>query len=229
MGLLRSLLFDNLGLKLVALLLAFVVYLHVYTERPATMMLAFPIELTDLADSLAVSGPAPPAVHAELRGTGKSLIRLRVTEPRIKVSLANAERGVFERRLTLDDLPLIATDRLEVTRLAGPTIVRLDVDRRVERDVPVAPRIEAEHAEGATLAFASSDPPRVRVRGPARVIAGLDSLRLPMVPVDARRDTVRVDAGPIEVPQGCTVAPMIARVTVAFTHGAQPAAASPTK
>ena len=37
MGLLRGLLFDNLGLKLVALLLAVIVYLHVYTERPATM------------------------------------------------------------------------------------------------------------------------------------------------------------------------------------------------
>ena len=37
MSLLRGLLFDNLGLKLTALLLALLVYLHVYTERPAHM------------------------------------------------------------------------------------------------------------------------------------------------------------------------------------------------
>ena len=41
MNLLRGLLLENMGLKLVALLLAFVVYLHVYTERPAVMTVAF--------------------------------------------------------------------------------------------------------------------------------------------------------------------------------------------
>ena len=40
MSLLRGLLFDNLGLKLVALLLAVMVYLNVYTDRPATMIAA---------------------------------------------------------------------------------------------------------------------------------------------------------------------------------------------
>ena len=57
-SLLRGILFDNLGLKLVALLLAVVVYLNVYTERPATMVVSFPIQITDLADSLSLSGPA---------------------------------------------------------------------------------------------------------------------------------------------------------------------------
>ena len=49
MSLLRGLLFDNLGLKFVALLLAVLVYLNVYTDRPATMIVSFPIRVTDLA------------------------------------------------------------------------------------------------------------------------------------------------------------------------------------
>jgi len=57
-NLLRSMLFDNLGLKLVALLLAVVVYLNVYTDRPATMMITFPIQITDLPDTLSLYGPA---------------------------------------------------------------------------------------------------------------------------------------------------------------------------
>lgn len=222
MGLLRGLLFDNLGLKLVALLLAVIVYLHVYTERPATMMIAFPLELTDLADTLTLSGPAPPPVNAELRGTGKSLIRLRLTEPRIKVSLANAEPGRFERRLSIEDLPLIATDRLEVTRFAGPTLVDLQVERTVERDVPVAPRVEGELPDGVTLAGRpGADPAMLRVRGPASVVARMDSVRLQPVHVDGRRDTVRVQAEPAELPEWCTVTPGIVEVTVAMARGAE--------
>ena len=81
MSLVRGLLFDNLGLKLVALLLAVLTYLNVYTDRPATMIVSFPIHVTDLPDSLSLSGPAPAVLQAELRGTAKQLIRLRVTEP----------------------------------------------------------------------------------------------------------------------------------------------------
>jgi len=84
---LRELLFENLGLKLAALLLALVVYLNVYTDRPADMIVSFPIELEGLADSLAIAGPVPAVLQAELRGTGKQLLRLRLTEPPVKISL----------------------------------------------------------------------------------------------------------------------------------------------
>ena len=88
MNILKGLLLDNLGLKLVALLLALAVYFNVFTERPAMMVVSFPIEYSDLPDSLSLSGPTPPAVKAEVRGTGKQFIRLWLTEPRLKISLA---------------------------------------------------------------------------------------------------------------------------------------------
>jgi len=219
MGLIRGLLFDNLGIKLVALLLAVIVYLHVYTERPATMMLAFPLELTEIADSLTLSGSPPPPVNAELRGTGKSLIRLRLTEPRIKVSLANAEPGRFERRLAIEDLPLIPSDRLEVTRFAGPTLVDLRIERKVSRRVPVAARVEGELPEGVSVAgHPTADPPALMVTGPASVVARMDSVRLQAIRVDGRRDTVREQAEPAEVPEWCSVAPGVVEVTVAVAR-----------
>src|SRR4029079_13571607 len=85
MNLLRSILFDNLGLKLIALLMAMLVYLNAYTERPASMTLSFPVECEGLPYSLALYGPRPEPVQAELRGTGKQLIRLRLTEPHLRV------------------------------------------------------------------------------------------------------------------------------------------------
>src|SRR5437867_5982274 len=99
-------LFDNLGLKLVALLLALLVYLNVYTDRPATLIVSFPLQVVDLADSLSLSGPVPASVQAELRGGGKQLLRMRLTEPQVKLSLAGVGVGRFERALTPADLPL---------------------------------------------------------------------------------------------------------------------------
>ena len=55
MSLLRGLLFDNLGLKLVALLLAVLTYLNVYTDRPATAEEKLRIVLTGMQPGVEVA------------------------------------------------------------------------------------------------------------------------------------------------------------------------------
>uniref|UniRef100_A0A832I2U1 YbbR-like domain-containing protein n=1 Tax=Eiseniibacteriota bacterium TaxID=2212470 RepID=A0A832I2U1_UNCEI len=215
MNLLRGLLFDNLGLKLVALLMAVVVYLNVYTDRPATMLVTFPLRITGLGDSLALSGPAPAAVQAELRGTGKQLIRLRLTEPQLEIPLAGVEPGRFERVISAEDLPLGGLEGLSVERVVGPRVVELRVDRRVRRDLPVAVRADGEPGSGWAWKGAwSADPPRVTVSGPQRDVAALDSVALETVTLDGRRDTVRVRAMAARLPEWCAMEPASVTVTL---------------
>lgn len=215
------LLFENLGLKLVALLLGIVVYLHVYTDRTASMVVSFPLQIDDLADSLTIAGTPPPPVLAELRGTGKQLIRLRLTEPRLKVSLARVGAGRFQRAVTVEDLPLMASDRLEVVRLIGPTILDVEVDRLLVRVLPVAARVTGV----PNPAFAWNgdvllDPAEVSVRGPRRSIVEIDSIRLAPVRLDAKRDTARAIVGPDSLPPGCTIDPTLVRVRVPLARRA---------
>jgi YbbR domain-containing protein len=213
MDLLRGWLFDNLGLKLTALLLAMLVYLNVYTDRPATMLLTFTLEYTGLPDSLTLSGPSPAVVQAELRGTGKRLIGLRVKEPRLQLSLLGARIGRYERALSASDLPLPSDGSVTVENLIGPRVIEIEIDRKAHRDLPVAPRVEGEPADGfAWTGSATLTPGRVRVTGPQKVLLGLDSLRLMPVRLDGKRDTLRVQVGPERLPDWCTAAP--AMVTV---------------
>lgn len=215
MNLIRGLLFDNLGLKLVALLLALVVYLHVYTEREATMVVAFPIQIADLADSLTLSGPAPTAVLAELRGTGKQMIRLRLTEPRLRVSLAGVGPGTFRHHVTEQDLPIMAEDNLQVTRMLGPTRLEFHVDRKISRSIPVAPRVDGTPDESAMLdGTPTADPAKLTLRGPAGVLAAMDSVVLQPVSIDGHRETMRASASPADLPEWCTAEPPSVHVIV---------------
>jgi YbbR domain-containing protein len=212
-SLIRGLLFDNLGLKLVALLLAVVVYLNVYTDRPASMVVSFPILVTDLPDSLTVVDVSPPAVAAELRGTGKQLIRLRVSEPPIKVSLAGVAEGHFERSLGPEDLPLPEGLRIQVDRMVSPRTLSMTLDRRVRRTVPVAPRVEGTPATGAAVGRAAARPDRAELVGPRGRIGSIDSLVLDPVAIGGQRDTVRATVG-ARVPEGAAVSPMTFEVVV---------------
>jgi hypothetical protein len=219
MNLLRGLLLDNLGLKLVALLLAVMVYLNVFTDRPATMVVAFPIEFTDLPDTLSLAGLAPTQVQAELRGTGKQFIRLWLTEPRLKISLAGMGLGRHHRALKEDDLPLIPSDRLDVERLVSSEVMELDIERKISRRVPVAPRVVGSPKRDRVWSgVVIVDPPTLLVHGPRTAVTELDSVRLEPVSIEGRRDSVRAVTHPASLPDWCSVEPSEATVIVPLSR-----------
>jgi hypothetical protein len=219
MNFLRGWLFDNLGLKLTALLLAVLVYLNVYTDRPATMLVSFPLEFADLPDSLALSGPAPAVVQAELRGTGKQLIFLRVKEPRLRLPMSGAAIGHFSRALVPSDLPLPAGNAITVENLVGPRVIEVDIDRKSRRDVPVALRVEGVPASGYRwTGIAEMQPGTVHVTGPRQALAALDTLVLQPVRIDGRRDSVKADVMFQSLPDWCVADPPSVRVRLALVR-----------
>lgn len=213
MNLLRGLLLENLGIKLIALVMSLLVYLNAYTDRPASMIVSFPVEIDGLPDSLSLSGPVPSVVQAELKGTGKQLIRLRLTEPRLPVSVAGVSPGRFERSVSENDLPISAG--LAVERLIGPRMIQLQIDRRSERMVPLAARVDGAPGPGAIWrGNVIVEPAVVRVTGPAKVLSELDSLPLATVRIEGRRDTVKAQVAPEGLPDWCIAEPAMARVLV---------------
>jgi hypothetical protein len=215
MGYIRALLFDNLGLKFVALLLAVLIYLNVYTDRPATMVVTFPLQLTDLPDTLSLSGPVPSSVEAELRGTGKELIRLRLREPVLKISLANVGAGHFERAIGTADLPLGGDSGPQVERLIGPLKLDIEIERRASRSVVVVARVEGMPALGhAWSGVWRAEPATIVLNGPRSVVSAIDSVSFGPVSIEGARDTVSVTAGALGLPDWCEADPAEVMVLV---------------
>ena len=221
MNVLRALLFDNLGLKLAALLLALLVYLNVYLDRPAEMTLSFPVQIQDLGDSLSLSGPVPSTVQAQVRGTGKQLLRMRVTEPPIKISLDGLGPSRFEHEVSAEDLPLAGYEGVEVSRVIGPSVIDIGIERRVRRRLPTALRVEGVSGSGMTwCGSAFADPESVLVTGPRSAVAGLDSVVLQPVRLGGRRDTLRAQVAAQSLPDWCVMEPALVKVTVPLVRRA---------
>jgi len=215
MGFLRGLLFDNLGLKLAALLLALLVYLNVYLDRSAEATLSFPVQVADLGDSLSLSGPVPATVQAQVRGSGKQLLRLRVTEPPYKVPLEGIGPGSITRQVLAEDLPLAGYDGVEVSRVIGPLTIDLLIERKVSRIVPVVARVEGA-AAGDSLhpRTVTVEPESVRVVGPHSAVAVLDTVLLQPVRPRGFRDAVRTRIAAQSLPDWCVMEPAFVQVTV---------------
>ncbi len=214
MNTLRGLLLDNIGLKLVALLLAVLVYLNVYTDRPATGVIAFRMQVTGLGDSLSLSGAVPATVQAELKGTGKQLILLRLTEPVVKLSLEDVGPGRFTRALTTADLALPSGIELVSEGSLSPSQVELTVERRTTRTLPVAARLEGVPPASVSWDGTwSADPARIRVSGPVSAFADLDSVPLVATTLAGHHDVLRVKLAPV-LPDWCTSEPALVELSV---------------
>ena len=105
-------LFDNLGLKAFALLLAVLLYLHVLTDRTTERVVYFPLEIQSLADTLALA-KQPPAEVGDLH-----LLLLRL-------GLARLQRGVEARHLVTQRGELAGQDIGAQLRVFGKLDLRL--------------------------------------------------------------------------------------------------------
>ena len=181
-----SLLTENLPLKLLALLLGLVVYAHVYTEQEQVSLLRVPLTVTGLPPTLVLNETPPEFVEVSARGKGKQVLKLKVQQPEIIVSLSEVNPGRLQRLLSPADVVLPVGSEVSISHIVDPEMVIFFVDTLITRQMAVHVRLVGELPQGyALLGPVVSDPPYVMVRG-AR--SRLDEMtRVATAPIDLSR------------------------------------------
>jgi YbbR domain-containing protein len=189
---------EHLGLKLVSLLMGFSLWYAVAREQEAEFSLSVPLELRDLPEGLEVIQESVQQVEVRLRGPADVLRRLTPQDVHIGVDLEDAEPG--ERLAYLGPGEVAAPFGARVMRVT-PTSVRLLLDRTVERNVEVIPRVVGSPAEGFELYNIELSPSTIAVAGPSSLVEGLEQVTTEPVSVDGLREPysrmVRVELDPL--------------------------------
>jgi len=161
-----------------------------------------------LPDSLALASSVPTEVGVRLRGTGKQLIRLGLTKPPVRLSLAGVSPGMYQRALGPADVPLSGMSDVTVLEVKDPSEVRLEITKRASRLVPVHVPIVGEPARGLMIAGPLEVRPRfVRVSGPATWVARQETLHTEPVSIAGRRDTLELVQALVAPPTWASATP----------------------
>jgi len=200
-------LFDNLGLKLFALLLAVLLYLHVLTDRTSEETVEFPLLLGGLVDTLSLATTPPESVSVRLRGTGKQILRLRYLRPPVLIGLGDVGPGTYQRTLGPADVPLEGTTGVTVLSVLAPEVLALDIEPRGERRVRIVAALDGDPQRGFTVGELVVYPPTVNLTGPARWLALQESLLTQPVAVAGRRESLRVMSGIAGLPSFVRASP----------------------
>ncbi len=211
--------FRHIGLKLLSIVLASLIWLLVSGEQIVERALRIPLEFTNLPAELELVGDTPDLVDVRVRGSSGALSRVAAGELIAVLDLRGARPG--RRLFNLTGSDVRAPFGIEVVQIA-PSNVSMVFEPSAMKVVPVVPELDGEPLDGFVVGTVSADPSTVEVIGPASAMMRLtEAITEPVTITEAGSTIVESVNMGVADPSIRLVSPGSARVTI--TIGPAPA------
>lgn len=209
--------FRNLGLKLLSVCVASLLWLVVAGERVVERVIRVPVEFQNLPADLEIVGNPPEQIEVRVRGGSGTLNRLDPGDLSMVLDLLAARTG--RRLFHLTPGQVNAPYAVEVVQVS-PSSATIEFETTGIRVVRVQPEIDGTPAEGFEVVSVESVPATVEVAGPESALLALGEAITEPVSIAGQSRTVReiVTVGVVDssirvrAPQTATVTVTIAPV-----------------
>lgn len=167
-------LFDNLALKIVALLLGLLLWFHVATEKVYTYQVRLPLNIINLGQDLALVRYPVDSLTVVVSASGKRLGRTRWRADGVRINALQFPAGRHQLTLSPANTTLIGGSNLiSLDEVVTPTSLELYIDRKSEVSLMVQPDLVVEADDGFAVASISEPrPEQVKVVGPRSLLGG---------------------------------------------------------
>jgi YbbR domain-containing protein len=190
----RERLLKDWPLKLVALLIAFGVWLSITGQDRMLSDFTVPLEVEYGPERIA-GGPQPTAVTVRLEGPRTAMRRLDPLRMAVRLDLKEAPYG--EREVPLSRSQLTGVPRsIDVSRF-DPDRVTLQVARRARRELEIVPDLVGELPTGYALYGYEVRPETITVEGTPAAVDGLGSLATESIRLDGQTASFVASVGVI--------------------------------
>jgi YbbR domain-containing protein len=180
--------FRHLGLKVLAIALAALLWLTVAGEHEVERTLRVPLEFRNTPEALEIVGEPPSTVDVRIRGSSALLSRLQPGEVVTVLDLSAARAGSRLFHLRTDEVRVPYGVRVAQV---VPATLALVLERSLTRTVPVVPATEGDPAPGFVTGSMTSEPSTVQVVGPESRVRQLASATTEPVVIQGTRGRVR--------------------------------------
>jgi YbbR domain-containing protein len=180
--------FRHLGLKVLAIVLACVLWFTVAGEHVVERSLRVPLAARNLPQSLEIVGDLPAAVDIRVRGSAAQLSRLDSGDVVAMLDLANARTGARLFHLRTDEVQV--PYGIEVAQVNPPSL-SLSLEKSVRRTVPIVPTTDGEPAPGFVVGRMSAEPSTVQIIGPESHVRDVSAATTEPIEIDGRTERVR--------------------------------------
>jgi YbbR domain-containing protein len=180
--------FRHLGLKVLAITLASVLWFTVAGQHVVERSLRVPLAVRNLETGLEIVGDLPETVDVRVRGSAAQLSRLETGEVVAMLDLTTARTGSRLFHLRADEVGV--PYGVDVAQVNPPTIL-LSIEKSIRRIVPIVPATDGDPAPGFVVGRISAEPATVLVVGPESHVREVGSATTEPVEIDGTSERVR--------------------------------------
>lgn len=130
----------NLGIKILALVTAFLLWFHVITERTYETTVTVPIQRINLGENLLITKAPPESVKVRVKGKGKELLRFR-RSAKITLDFNEIELGWKRIDLKKEHIELPPESKITVSSYPSPRSFVMRVEEESQKMVKVIPTL----------------------------------------------------------------------------------------
>lgn len=197
---LRRILVDDWGLKLLALLITLALWLAVTGQNKPVTLRVSGVQLNFLRrEGLEISNEIPGTIEVVLTGSPGKLDRLGPRDLMATVDISDQKPGERIVRLTLDRVQMNLPEGVTIQGF-HPATLPIKLEPRIETQVEVEVKFEGALPQGYELAGYTTNPARIRLRGPADHLSTLKKAATETVSLDGKRESFSLTNVAINIP-----------------------------
>ncbi len=168
---------NNLTLKIGAVLLALLLWVHVATNKTYEHQVDMVLQVANIPKSLVLVSEIPSIVTVRVKTTGKQLIALAAKQHVLTLDGSQFHEGAFEHDLSDRDAAAAFDQVYERVDVVFPRKLFIRLERLTEKSVLIEPGVRANAAPGFLIVGQTRiEPAMVRVAGPSSVMRNLKSI-----------------------------------------------------
>ena len=164
--------FKNFWLKIIAIVIGFLIWFHVITEKDYSYELKLPVSEIILKEGLTLSKKPPDSLLVGVSSTGKQLMREKWRREGLRIDATQFEIGHHEINLSNTNTFLMdPASNVSLDNISLPILIELEIDHQVTNQIIVTPDIIATADEGFAVSLPISvTPDKVDIIGPETLL-----------------------------------------------------------
>ena len=172
--------FKNATLKLVALILAIIIWFLVVGEQKSEVRLTVPIELRNLPTHLEIT-ESISQVEVTLRGFSSFVKRLTPSDIDVYIDLSNVVQGANSFVLSPEEIGVpVGATVIQVS----PSNIEISLDATVRKTLIVEPVVRGTPADGYELGEVTVEPETIKLAGAQTLLKPLTKVETEVITLD---------------------------------------------
>jgi YbbR domain-containing protein len=188
----RDLLLENWLVKLIALILAFILWLAVHGDLPGERIIAVPLEVRNVPPRMVITSDRPTSVELTVRGALPPNVWFTYTAPPCIIDLAGVEAGEHIIPLSAKNVHIPRAAGFEVLAVQPPRL-RLVLEPMLSKQVPIHPTLDLKKLDSDLELYAvTPNPNTVLISGPRSRVEPITAVETEPIPVEGSHESSRV-------------------------------------